>query len=88
MNSNAVSDTIINSKRWEEDCTNEILKVLNYYSSKKNIKNEDMYILDICANVRWYSYYLGKFGYKIISFEPSERNYYILRKTFFFKSRY
>lgn len=81
-NSDAVSETIINSKRWEGYCTNKILEVLNYYSSKKNIKNEDMYILDIGANVGWYSYYLGKFGYKIISFEPSERNYYILRKTY------
>jgi FkbM family methyltransferase len=82
MNSDIVSDTIINSKRWEGYCTNKILEVLNYYSSKKNIKNEDMYILDIGANVGWYSYYLGKFGYKIISFEPSERNYYILRRTY------
>jgi hypothetical protein len=55
-NSDIVSNYIFYSKRWEEDSTNKILEVLNYYSIKKNIKNEDIYILDIGANVGWYSY--------------------------------
>ena len=29
-----------------------------------------MYILDIGANIGWYSFCLGKYGYKILSFEP------------------
>ena len=40
------------------------------------------YILDIGANVGWYSLYLGKYGYNIMSFEPEERNFYILKKNY------
>ena len=50
----------------EEYDTNNILKALNYYSNKKGIKNEDIYILDIGANIGWYSFTLAKYGYKII----------------------
>lgn len=78
----AVSKNIINLKNWEGDSTMKIIEALNYYSKKRNIKNEDIYILDIGANIGWYSYYLGKFGYKIISFEPEDRNFYLLRKTY------
>ena len=77
-----VSDQIFQMKRWEEYDTNNILKALNYYSNKKGIKNEDIYILDIGANIGWYSFTLAKYGYKIISFEPSELNNYILNKNY------
>ena len=55
---------------------------MNYYSNKTKIKNEDIYILDIGANIGWYSITLGRFGYKIIGFEPSEINFYILKKNY------
>ena len=81
-NYDAVSTQIINIKSWEGFDTNKILEILSFYSNKTQIKNEDLFILDIGANLGWYSFILGKFGYKIISFEPSERNYYILRKSY------
>ena len=49
---------------------------------KNNIKNNDIYILDIGANIGWYSISLGRYGYKIIGFEPSDINYYILKKNY------
>ena len=55
---------------------------MNYYSSLKNIRNDNIYILDIGSNVGWYTLFLGKFGYKILAFEPSDVNMYILRKNF------
>ena len=51
---------------------------MNYYSSLKNITNENIYILDIGSNVGWYTLFLGK----ILAFEPSDVNMYILRKNF------
>ena len=77
-----VSDCIIDQKAWEVDETSKILKTLNYYSIKKNIKNNDIYIIDIGANIGWYSFIFGKYGYNIISFEPSKINNYILKKNF------
>ena len=58
------------------------MKALNFYSNKKNIKNENIYIVDIGANIGWYSFFLGKYGYNIISFEPNKLNYYILKKNY------
>ena len=80
--SDIISNSIKASKGWEGKDTIKILNALNYYSNKKNIKKEDIYILDIGANIGWYSFYLGKYGYKIISFEPDIINYYILKKTY------
>ena len=81
-NEDIVSNGIKTSKSWEKAETKKILSVLQSYSSLKKIKNEDIYLLDIGANVGWYTFFLGKYGYKILSFEPSNLNIYILRKTY------
>ena len=39
-------------------------------------------MLDIGANIGWYTLTLGKEGYNVISFEPSKINYYILLKSY------
>ena len=80
--SDVVSKSIISFKNYENFETKQIIKALNYYSKKKNIKNENIYILDIGANIGWYSFIFGKYGYKIISFEPLELNNYILKKNY------
>ena len=76
------SEIITKEKNWEGFSTLKILKALNFYTNKTNLKNEDLYILDIGANIGWYSIYLGKYDYNIISFEPAERNFYILKKNY------
>jgi len=82
-NSDGVSGSIRKTKRWEGYSTLQILEALNFYKNKTKLKNEDLYILDIGANnIGWYSFYLGKFGYNIMSFEPTERNFYILKKNY------
>ena len=80
--SDVVSSSIRKIKSWEEYSTLKLLEALSFYKNKTNLKNEDLYILDIGANIGWYSFYLGKNGYNIISFEPTERNFYILRKNY------
>ncbi len=77
-----VSNQIIRTKSYEKHQTNILLEGLNYYKNKYNIKPEDMYILDIGANIGWYSICLGKYGYKILSFEPMLINTYILKKNY------
>ena len=46
------------------------------------ITKKDVYVLDIGANIGWYSIFLGNNGFNIISFEPSKTNYYILLKNY------
>ena len=77
-----VSNEIIGLKQWEGGCTKRLLAALNYYSNKKKIENKDIYIIDIGANIGWYSFIFGKYGYKVIAFEPSKLNDYILRKNY------
>ena len=81
-NSDTISRVIGSYKNWEGRDTMNIIKALNYYSNKTNIKNEDIYIMDLGTNIGWYSFYLGKYGYKILSFEPDHINYYLLRKSY------
>ena len=77
-----ISNAIMKDKNWENNQTKLMLEALNYYSNKTNISNKDIYIIDIGANIGWYSITLGKYGYNLISFEPSNINNYILNKNY------
>ena len=78
----AISNYILDSGNWEPKETKSLYDSLLYYSKKKNISENDIFILDIGANIGWYSLFFGKIGFNIISFEPSKINYYILLKNF------
>ena len=81
-NKDAVSNFIRRIHSWERAHTQKVLKALEYYSKKKNIENNNIYLLDIGSNIGWYTYYLGKYGYQILSFEPNTLNSYILYKNY------
>ena len=81
-NQDIVSLVISRKKSWEGRETRKLMNALNYYSSLKNVTKDNIYILDIGANVGWYTLFLGKLGYKILAFEPSDVNIYMLRKSF------
>ena len=78
----SVSNLIIKSHQFEGSQTKEFLKALEFYSKKKKLQNKDIYFIDIGANVGWYTFYVGKYGYKILSFEASKINNYILYKNY------
>lgn len=77
-----VSKYISTSKGWEQLWTNNLIDGLNYYLKKTNLINKDIYIIDAGGNIGWYTFTLGKYGYNIITFEPSKINYYILNKNY------
>ena len=77
-----VSSYISKRNKWEDKETNEIIYGLNYYAKKKNLIYNDIYIIDVGGNIGWYTFLLGKYGYNLITFEPSKINYYILNKNF------
>ena len=64
-----VSGSIRSVGSWEASSTNNIMKCLEYYSNKKQLSKKDITILDIGANIGWYSFYFAKDGYELISFE-------------------
>ena len=69
-----VSKFISDYGSWEGDHTKNLLNCLEYYSIKNKLKKSEIIILDIGANVGWYSFYLGNAGYEIIAFEVSKIN--------------
>lgn len=77
-----VSDSLSKAKLWEQYETDNIIKALEYYSRKKNLTEKDIYVMDVGGNVGWYTFLLGKYGYKIMTFEPSQINFYILSKNY------
>ena len=81
-NNDVVSKLISKVRNWEATSTNYLIKSLDYYSQKKKLSKNDITILDIGANVGWYSFYFSKMGYELISFEVSHTNDYILKKIF------
>lgn len=78
-----ISDEIMRDGKYEPKHMSNFLDILQYYGKKKNIQhNEDIFMLDIGGNLGVYPLFLGKFGYSIITFEASPRNYYILYKNY------
>ena len=77
-----VSSDISKINAWEKYETNNLIKGLDFYKKKNNLINKDIYIIDIGGNVGWYTFFLGRFGYNLITFEPFKINYYILNKNY------
>ncbi len=77
-----VSNYISKYGSWEKKESTNIINALNYYSKKLNLSYNDIYAIDIGANIGWYTFLLNIFGFNIISFEPSELNFYILKKNY------
>ena len=81
-NNDIVSKIISKYGYWEQSETQSLLSSLLYYAKKKKITKKDVYVLDIGANIGWYSIFFGNNGFNVISFEPSKTNYYILLKNY------
>ena len=77
-----ISNSILKAGFWEKEISINFLKCLKYYSEKMKLSKHQVTVLDIGANLGWYSYLLGNAGYEIIAFEASHINDYILKKTF------
>ena len=77
-----VSDSIIEKHNWEKSLALEMIRAIKYYAQKNNITdNKNITIIDIGANVGSHTMILAKLNYSVISFEPLETNFYILRKN-------
>ena len=77
-----VSESIIKFHHWEKEHTKKVLTALEYYANKTKLESKDIYLIDIGSNIGWYSYYIGKYGYKIFAFEANKLNSYILHKNY------
>lgn len=78
-----MSNGIIQTGKYEPDPMSNFLEALQYYGKKNTIlNNKDIYMLDIGGNIGAHTSFIGKFGYSVITFEASIRNFYILKKNY------
>jgi len=77
-----MSNEIMTLKNFNGEKTGDLLTALLFYSTIKKINASQIYFLDIGSKIGWYSMIIAKFGYKVLSFEPSEINNYILKKNY------
>ena len=64
------------------EATLNMLSALKYIGDKYALANDDIAIIDIGANVGWYTSFFGYFKYTVLSFESLPENNYILKKNF------
>ena len=64
------------------EATLNMLSALKYIGDKYALENDDIVIIDIGANVGWYTTFFGYFKYTVLSFESLPENNYILKKNF------
>ena len=70
------------NRSYQGEGTLHMLNAIKYYGVKYNIKNEDMVIIDIGANVGWFTMIFGIHNYSVLSFEPYFDHFYILKKNY------
>ena len=81
-NNDYMSEQIQLKKYYEKDGTLNMLNALQYYADKHDYENDDIMIIDMGANIGWYTIFFGLFKYSVLAFEPYPENYYILKKNY------
>ena len=66
----------------ESEATLHMLNAIKYFQDKYDFENDEIAVVDIGANVGWYTTFFGSLKYTIFSFEPLPENNYLLRKNF------
>ena len=77
-----ISTELLDYQSWETDETNNLLVALLFYCIVYSLKPYEVYVLDIGSSIGWHTLSFAKYGYNVLSFEPSEINNYILKKDF------
>ena len=77
-----LSYQILLNQSLQGEATLNMLKAVQYFADKYDFENDDIAIIDIGANVGWYTTFFGYFKYTVLSFESLPENYYILKKNF------
>jgi FkbM family methyltransferase len=81
-NNDYMSEQIQLKKSYEKVGTLNMLNALQYYADKHDYENDDIMIIDMGANIGWYTIFFGLFKYSVLAFEPYPENYYVLKKNY------
>lgn len=77
-----VSKILRSNTMWEYDQLEMMSKFIKAYKKAHSITDPSkIHILDIGANMGWYTVIFGVLGYRITAFEPMDENVYIMRQN-------
>jgi len=76
-----VSANIMENKYWGGNTADLMKRHLDHYASRHGLKPNDIYMIDVGANVGWYTLFVANLGYRVISIEPMITNEVVLRST-------
>eukprot|EP01006_Ploeotia_vitrea_P009465 TRINITY_DN22148_c0_g1_i1.p1 TRINITY_DN22148_c0_g1~~TRINITY_DN22148_c0_g1_i1.p1 ORF type:complete len:483 (-),score=77.00 TRINITY_DN22148_c0_g1_i1:703-1941(-) len=71
--SDFVSGDIQSKGKWDDEKTEEVQRLIRQKATSKKVT-----IVDIGANIGWFTLVTASMGHKVISFEPMESNYKII----------
>lgn len=67
--------------KWEPEETQAMLDRLETVEKTFDLRREEVFLLDVGANIGWFSLNAAAAGYSVISFEPMASNLEALRRT-------
>ena len=76
-----VSSTILKHGSWETGISKDMLLAMEEGCLKQNIPKSQAVLLDVGANIGWFTLLLAAAGYKVIAFEPMFENEQLFRKS-------
>lgn len=79
--SDTVSLYVGRSGMWEVDESRAFLTHMAAFAQKRGLQPEEVYMLDIGANLGWHGLVAAVAGYRVLAFEPMEGNLGALRRT-------
>lgn len=80
-NTDAVSKQIERKGTWELQITKNLIKNLEIYAAETQKTLGDLSVVDIGANIGWYTMVIASLGVNVVSFEPMEPNLDLLRRS-------
>jgi len=76
-----VSANIIIGNGWENQWQAIFMRELDLYQASKGLEKNQVTFVDIGSNLGWHSFRMAQAGYRVISFEPLQKNEMIHRSN-------
>ena len=76
-----VSSTILKHGSWETETSQDMLLAMEEGCLKRNLPKSQAVVMDVGANIGWFTLLLAAAGHQVIAFEPMVENEQLLRRS-------
>ncbi len=81
VNKDIVSTFITSHGDWEMDKVQALVQVMQAFSHQYNMSLDQLTVVDIGANIGWYTLQLASIGVNVIAIEPFPSNVHLIRQS-------